>query len=126
MEPKWVYRLESTDPQHGLWYREDGSWVWDLGKMPNCETKNLPMDYDERYRNDGRHWFSSCSNLEDLSHWYSLEDAIELISKGYRFSKYLATEYVEYPLETTFIKETCIERKTISIEAIWPPKKESA
>ena len=119
MSPKWLYRLESTDPNHGLWYREDGTWVWDLGAMPDCRTKDLPMGYDERYRKDGRHWFSSCSRLEDLSHWYSLKDALELIAKGYRFSRYLATEYTEYPMETTFIKETCLAREDVDIASIW-------
>ena len=122
MQPKWLYRLESTDPEHGLWYRADGSWVWDLGTLPECKTKDLAMNYDERYRKDGRNWFSSCSNIEDLSHWYSLDDALELISRGYRFSKYLATEYVEYPLETTFIKETCLAREDIDIQSVFEKK----
>ena len=66
------------------------------------------MGYDERYQKDGRSWYSSCSNPEDLAHWFSLEDALALMAKGFRFMKYLATEYTEYPLETVFIKETCL------------------
>lgn len=108
MTPKWLYRLESTDPKLGLWYNENGEYVWTIGTLPNCQTKDLPMGYDERYRKDGRCWNSSCSNPEDLSHWFSLEDALTLMKQGFRFMKYLATEYTEYPLETVFIKETCL------------------
>ena len=95
MESKWLYRLESTDPEHGLWYKEDGTWVWDLGAMPDCKTKDLPMGYDERYQKNGRSWYSSCSNPEDLAHWFSLSDALALMEKGFRFMRYLATEYTE-------------------------------
>ena len=119
MEPKWLYRLESTDPNHGLWYKEDGTWVWDLGAMPDCKTKDLPMGFDERYRKDGKRWFSSCSHLEDLSHWYSLQDAIDLINAGFVFTRYLAVDYNEYELETTFLKETALAREELDIRDIW-------
>ena len=35
------------------------------------------------------------------------------------FVMYLAVDYVEYENETTFLKETCLERKEIKIEDIW-------
>lgn len=121
MEPKWLYRLESTNPQNGLWYDSRGAFCWGLNALPDCKTKDLPMEYDERYRKDGRMWFSSCTRLEDLSHWYSLDDALELIHKyGFRFARYLATEYVEYPLETTFIKETCLAVEPVDISEVFP------
>lgn len=116
MEPKWVYRLEATTPGHGLWYDGEGKWVWDLGKLENCKTKDLPMSYDERYKKDSKDWFSSCSRKEDLTHWYSKEDALKLVAEGFAFTKYLATEYVEYELETTFIKETALERIELPVE----------
>ena len=122
MKAKWLYRLESKSKDNGLWYNAHSNWCFDtgIGSVKNCETKNLRMDYDERYHKDGKNWFSSCSNKEDLSHWYSLENAIDLINKGFVFTRYLATEYVEYPMETTFIKETCLAREEIDIESIWP------
>ena len=118
-EPKWLYRLESTDPNKGLWYNEKNELVWNIGELENCQTKNLPMDYDERYHKDGRNWFSSCSRREDLAHWYSLEDANTLIANGFVFTRYLATEYVEYELETTFIKETALAREVLDINEIF-------
>ena len=87
--------------------------------MPNCKTKELPMGYDERYHKDGKNWFSSCSRKEDLSHWYSLEDALELLKSGFVFTRYLAVDYVEYELETTFLKDTALKREVLNIEDIW-------
>ena len=52
-------------------------------------------------------------------HWYSLEDAKTLIEKGFVFKKYLATEYTEYPMETVFIKDTCIREEVIDIEELF-------
>ena len=118
-EPKWLYRLEATDPDNGLWYNEKNELVWGIGKLPECKTKDLPMGYDERYHKDGRNWYSSCSRKEDLSHWYSLQDAIDLINNGFVFTRYLATEYVEYENETTFIKETSLKREVLNITDIW-------
>ena len=117
MKPKWLYRLEYKDSSCGLWYDGDGKWCFDsgIGSLEGCETKSLPMGYDARYKQDGRDWFSSCSNKEDLMHWYSLEDAKELLSKGFVFTRYLATEYHEYENETVFIKETALYREEIDI-----------
>lgn len=118
---KWLYRLESTDPKLGLWYNTDNEWVLDktLGALSNNTTKELPMDYDPRYHQDGKNWWSSCSNIKDLTHWYSIDDAKKLIAQGFRFSKYLAVDYHEYDLETVFLKETCLDRKTLSIEEVF-------
>jgi len=118
-KPKWLYRLESTDPNKGLWYNEKNELVWNIGELESCQTKNLPMDYDERYHKDGRNWHSACTRREDLSHWYSLEDANTLIANGFVFTRYLATEYVEYELETTFIKETALAREVLDINEIF-------
>ncbi len=116
---KWLYRLESISPDNGLWYDSNNRLVWGIGKLQNCETKNLPIKYDARYHKDGRNWFSSCSQKEDLMHWYSLENALELIQRGFVFTRYLATEYIEYELETTFIKDTTLAREVISIEELF-------
>lgn len=119
MEPKWLYRLESLNPQNGLWYNANNEYVWGCR---NCagEAKNLPMGYDERYHVDGKNWFSSCSTKEDLLHWYSLEDANYLINQDFVFTRYLATDYIEYPTkETVFLKETCLAREEIDINDLF-------
>ena len=72
--PKWLYRLEAVDPNNGLWYNTNNQLIWGIGKLAECKTKYLPMDYDERYHVDGKNWFSSCSKKEDLSHCDLLDD----------------------------------------------------
>lgn len=116
---KWLYRLESTDSKQGLWYNSSGEFVLTLAEVPGCETKDMPMDFDDRYKQDGKNWFSSCSNIKDLTHWYSIEDARFLMDKGFRFSKYLAKDYIEYEKETIFLKETCLNRITLSIDEVF-------
>ncbi len=121
-EPKWLYRLEFKDNTCGLWYNGNGGWCFEegIGALDDtCKTKTLPMDYDPRYKADGRDWFSSCSHKEDLMHWYSKEDARRLIENGFVFTRYLATEYTEYPLETVFIKETCLKREVIDFFSLF-------
>ena len=113
--PKWLYRLESEDPNNGLWYNSNGDFVWGISAVEDCKTKDLPMDYDERYQKDGKDWYSSCSNKEDLLHWYSLKDAEELIANGFVFTRYLAQDYTEYPMQTVFLKETALKREVIDI-----------
>jgi len=118
-EPKWLYRLESISPDNGLWYNTSNELIWGIGKLPDCKTKDLPMDYDVRYHLYGLNWFSSCSNIEDLAHWYSLKDAEDLIANEFVFTKYLAVHYEEYENETTFLKETALDRVELDIKDIW-------
>ena len=125
MTPKWLFRLEFKDSSCGLWYDGTGKWCFEsgIGSIGGCKTKTLPMDYDARYKQDGRDWFSSCSRKEDLMHWYSLEDAKELISKGFVFTRYLATEYHEYDQQTVFIKESALCREEIDIFELFEQQK---
>lgn len=115
---KWLYRLEAEDPNNGLWYNSDNEYVWGC-KDCKGEAKNLPMGYDERYHIDGKNWFSSCSNVEDLLHWYSKEDAEYLLSHGFVFTKYLALDYHEFELETVFLKETAEKREVIDFLSLF-------
>ena len=115
---KWLWRLEAKDPEHGLWYDSNGDMVFDIGKL-DCSTKGLPMGYDWRYQQDGRNWWSSCSDKFDLTHWYSKEDAQRLIDAGFVFTRYLATEYHEYENETVFRKESCLKREELSLEEVF-------
>lgn len=117
--PKWVYRLESISPDNGLWYSSTGDFVFGVAQAPNCSSKDLPMDFDERYKQDGKDWFSSCSKVEDLTHWYSVDNARWLVNNGFVFTKYLAQDYVEYELETVFLKETTLARVELSVDEVF-------
>lgn len=75
---------------------------------------------DERYRQDGRMWHSSCTRRSDLAHWYSLEAALDLIENhGFVFARYLATEYHEYEFETVFIRDTCLAREEMDVRDVF-------
>jgi hypothetical protein len=118
MEPKWLYRLEATDKDNGLWYNSNNEYVWGC-KDCKGEAKNLPMGYDERYHINGKNWFSSCSKIDDLLHWYSKEDAVYLLEHGFVFTKYLASDYHEFELETVFLKDTALKREEIDFLSLF-------
>ena len=115
---KWLYRLEARDEDNGLWYNSNNEYVWGC---KNCkgEAKNLPMGYDERYHIDEKNWFSSCSNKDDLLHWYSKEDAVFLMEHGFVFTRYLAVDYHEFEKETVFLKETAVKREVIDFISLF-------
>lgn len=122
IETLWVYRLESLDPDNGLWYnnKAQNSFKKGMGILSDeCPSKNLPMGYDYRYRQNGKMWFSSCTNIEDLKHWFRAEDAKKLIENGFVFRKYNATEWHEYDFETVFIKETSLSSEEVLPETIY-------
>ena len=53
--------------------------------------------------------------MADLAHWYTPEAAAYLIDNhDFSLARYLATEYVEYEHETTFIRETSLDRVEMS------------
>lgn len=117
-EAKWLYRLEAVDGNNGLWYNSNNEYVWGC-KECKGEAKDLPMGYDERYHIDGKNWFSSCSNIEDLLHWYSKEDAQYLLDHGFVFTKYLAVDFHEFELETVFLKDTALMRVEIDFMSLF-------
>lgn len=116
--PKWLYRLEAISSDNGLWYNTANDYVWGC-KDCKGEAKNLPMGYDHRYHLDDKNWFSSCSNKEDLQHWYSKEDAQWLLEHGFVFTRYLACDYHEFPQETVFLKETALKREVIDFMSLF-------
>ena len=113
IKPKWLYRLESIAPENGLWYSSDAKFVFGIGKIDGCKTKDLPMGWDPRYHAGGANWFSSCSRKEDLLHWFSKEDARKLLAKGFVFTRYLATDFIECEFETLFRKDCAKRREEI-------------
>lgn len=118
-EPKWLYRMEAKDDDNGLWYNASGEYVFGLGDIENCPTQGLYMGYDERYQKDGKDWFSACTNVSDLNHWYSEENAEDLLKNGFVFTKYLAVDYVEYEKETVFLKKTALDRVELTLGEVY-------
>lgn len=116
---KWLYRLESTVPEKGLWYNSKKEFVCNVKDVPGNTTHTLPMDYDSRYQEGDKDWFSACSQLEDLTYWFSIEDAKQLVERDFVFTKYLAQDYREYDKETVFLKEAALDRVVLNVDEIF-------
>jgi len=114
MDSKVLFRFERDDLYNGLWYNRENRLVFPI-RFCKSDTKNLPMGYDPRYHADGKNWFSSCSNLTDIYHWYKTEDIKYLLNHGFVYCIYLVKDYKEYDMETVFLMETAINRKIVDV-----------
>ena len=47
--PKWLYRLESKDPNNGLWYDSNGRWVWGMRHTKEPEMAEIRLNEEEAY-----------------------------------------------------------------------------
>ena len=121
LKPRWFYRIEAISPDKGLWYNDHTDWVFDEGiaLTKNSSSIELPMDYDPRYRKDGRLWHSACEDKEKMKYWFDPVDAHYLLSNGYRLYRYLATEYHIYENEVCFIKATALKRIPLAPEVVF-------
>lgn len=116
MRAKWLYRLESRNPNNGLWYDARGRYVFGVGKMKRYRNKGLPMGYDPRYHVDGKNWVSSTGDKRTFLKWFNPDEIRQLLGMGFWFGRYLARDYIEYGTETVFLKETAIRREELDVD----------
>lgn len=118
MEPIYIYRLENENG-HGMWYREDGTYDPFIMKLTEGISKHLPMDYDERYGKGGLRWYSGCSEMGKLKHWFSDRDAQELRGAGYKLLRFTSTQYTIEEHQTIFTREGVIGTIEIPYQLVW-------
>lgn len=114
-----IYRIENEATNHGMWYRLDGTYDPFIKTLTEGISKDLPMGYNERYSKDGLKWFSGCGNIEDMKHWFSALDALELHQNGYKLFEFEATQFSVVEYEVMFTKESVVSKKEIPLETIW-------
>lgn len=114
-----TYRIENEDTQHGMWYREDGTFDPFILKLTEGKSKDLPMDLSGLYSEGGRKWFSSCSNTTDMQHWFSDKDALELFQAGYKLFEFEAVEFKALEHEVIFTREGVLGKTEIPLNTIW-------
>lgn len=114
-----IYRIENEETEHGMWYREDGTYDPFILRLTEGKSKDLPMGFDPNRFTGGYKWFSSCSNLDDMRHWFSDLDALELFKNGYKLFQFEAGQTIVLPHEVMFTREGLISKTEIPLDTIW-------
>lgn len=87
------YRVSNTDTQQGLWYDQSGKFTGLIhDKFNFCKNNDLKMDFDPELVG----WLSAVPTLEQLYHWFTKEDILELQKHGYYIHKYETLEHRFY------------------------------
>lgn len=118
-EPIKIYRIENPGTMHGMWYELDGTYNPFIKTLTEGKSKDLPMDYHERYAQGGLKWFSGCPSKELMQHWFSPLDAWELYQAGYRLYQFTSTQYIVEEYQVIFTREGIIDQLEIPLEQIW-------
>lgn len=114
-----TYRIENETTQHGMWYREDGSYDPFIMKLTEGRSRDLPMGYNEIYSKHGLQWFSSGGSIEDMKLWFSDRDALELFQSGYKLFQYEAQQVQVLEHEVIFTREGVLGKTEIPLNTIW-------
>lgn len=110
-----IYRIENPVTNHGMWYREDGTYDPFIKTLTEGISSHLPMEYCERYGKNGRRWYSGCKDLEQLKTWFSNKDVEELLEGGYRLYEFECEEYTVEDNQVLFTREGVLNKKEIQL-----------
>lgn len=114
-----IYRIENEETMHGMWYRLDGTLDPFIKRLTDGKSKNLPMEFHERYSEGGMKWFSGCDSKETMKHWFSDLDAFELFRNGYKLFQFESNQFIKEEFQTLFTREGIISKQEIPLETIW-------
>lgn len=103
---------------HGMWYTNDGELNPYIDNLTEGISAHLPMDHHERYGQDNKRWYSGCQDLEQLKHWFSHRDILELNEAGYKLYEFHATQYQNEQYQTIFTRESIITQTEINLQTL--------
>lgn len=115
-----VYRVEDFERGHGIWRNFDGTVNPVFQYLSDGKCKDMPMDYSDFYREDGKNWFSATDAPEKLKAWFSTQDIVEMEGLGYFVRQYEVSEtrpVSEY--EVVFTRQTISSAHTLDPSSIW-------
>lgn len=106
-----LYRIQHKDNAGSMWYNPDGSPNRIVDTLSDKRLASLPMEYDERYRKDGRIWQCAANSLDNLAYWFSPQDRVDLKNKGFVLAVFNAEEYEVEEHQTIFTRNSITEIK---------------
>lgn len=73
--------------RQGLWYDADGKPTGNIHTLKEGKAGALPMEPHQIFRMENKHWISVTDNLPELGRWFSQNDIMELVSRGYEIEQ---------------------------------------
>lgn len=113
-----IFRIENPETMHGMWYQLNGDYDPFIKTLTEGISADLPMERHERYGALGQRWFSGCKDFEQLKHWFSNRDVIELNAAGYKLFRFEATEFQNEDNQTIFTRRGVAKQSEISIDLL--------
>lgn len=113
-----IYRIENPVTMNGMWYNERGEYEPRIFDLTEGVSAHLPMGWHERYGQGGNRWFSGCSDVELLKHWFSIRDIMELDEAGYKLFSFQSTEFIHEEFQTLFTRRGLVEQVQLDITSL--------
>lgn len=124
MELKTVFRIEVPEDRNGMWYSKDGVLNKKIHIIcPDGIAKDFPMPLNlELHRKDGLVWNSAGKSIENMNQWFTPQDAINLMNKGFKLFEFDVNLYQELENEILFCRDGIVNQKEIPLENVWDIK----
>lgn len=120
MDIKTIYRIENPVDMHGMWYQMDGTPLKRIHDLcPNGIAKDFPMPFNPLHRLGGEIWNSGGKSIENMNQWFTPEDAINLMNKGFKLFEFKVNMYNELDMEILFCRKGIVSQKEIPLEIVW-------
>lgn len=88
-----LYRAGRRDGGQGLWYDQEGRETGIIHTLSAAGAAALPMGPHPVFRADGGRWISTAETLHDLGFWFSHQDMLEMIDRGYELQEIEVERY---------------------------------
>lgn len=121
MISKIIYRIENPEDMDGMWYTKNGVFRKNIHILcPNGIAKDFPMPLNlELHRKDGEIWNSAGKSIKGMHYWFTSEDAINLINKGFKLFQFEVSMFQELENEILFCRKGILSQKEIPLERVW-------
>jgi hypothetical protein len=114
-----VFRIENPISMHGMWYKLDATWAPFIFTLTEGISRDLPMEFDQRYSSGGLKWFSAGKSKSNMNRWFSPRDAYELSVAGYKLFRFVVSEYKEEEHQVLFTREGIVTAEEIPLKELW-------
>lgn len=115
-----IYRVENPLSMQGLWYDNDGRYNPFIKRLSAAKCRDLPMDFDLLYKQQGKAWISACDSLPDMKNWFHYQDVVELSEAGYHLYAFEVHEYKQVPGHVIFTREAVVGSRILDINVLKP------